>query len=58
MAKVLNCSLELNEIELQSPYYIHFRTDILKKVINLLISPAMGWIVSLLFFYKNSFGIY
>ena len=37
MAKVLDCSLEISEFELQSPYYVHFRTNTLEKGMNLLI---------------------
>ena len=52
MANVLDFGLEVSEFELQSCYCVHFL-----KVINLLISPAMGQIVSLLFFYKDGFNI-
>ena len=34
MAKMFNCNLEVREFELQSRYYVHFRTNNLKKVIN------------------------
>ena len=49
--KVLDCGIEVSQFDLQSSYYVHFWTNIP------LISPAMGWIVSLLFFYKEDFGI-
>ena len=42
MAKVLNCSLEVIEFELQSHYYAHFLTNTLGKGMKLLIPPAMG----------------
>ena len=57
MAKVLYVGLELSEFKLQSRYYTHFRTNTLGKGMNRLIPPFMGWIVSLLFFYKDDFGI-
>ena len=38
-------------------YYIHFQANALGKGINPFIPPAMGYIASLLFFGKNSFGI-
>ena len=37
--------------------YIHFWTNTFGKDMNPLILPAMGSIVSLLFFYKDIFGI-
>ena len=40
-----------------SLFYIHFQTNTLRKGMNPLIPPAMGEIVSLLFFYKDVFGI-
>ena len=45
-----------SEFELQSCYYVHFWTNTLGKGKNLLISPAMGKISPLQFFYKNGFG--
>ena len=39
MAQVLNCDLEVSKFELQSFYYVHFRTNTLEKVINPL-TPA------------------
>ena len=42
MAKVLNCSQEVREFKLQSPYCIYFQTNTLKKGMNSLSSPAMG----------------
>ena len=57
MAKVLNCGLEVSEFELQSLCYYHFRINPLGEGMNLLIPSAVGWIISLLFFYKDVIGI-
>ena len=38
MAKVLDCGLEENEVELQLFYSVYFRTNIIGKLMNLLIS--------------------
>ena len=46
---VLDSDVVISELELQSCYYIHFRTNALRKY--------TGWIVSLLFFYNDGFGI-
>ena len=50
MIKALDCKIVQSEFELQSRYNVHFRTNTLGKVVNLLILPAMGEIVPLLFF--------
>ena len=58
MTKVLNCSLGVPEFELQSHYYVYFRTDTLEKGMNLFIPlPVVGWMISLLFSYKYVFDI-
>ena len=57
MAKVLDCGLEESNFELQLHYYIHFWANSLGKDMKLLILPVIGSIVSLLFFYKDGFGI-
>ena len=57
MVKAMACGIVESEFELQSRYYIHFWTTTLWKGINPLILPAMGWIVQLLFFLKEGFGI-
>ena len=58
MAKVLVCGLSVTEFELQSNYYIHLRTNTLEKGMNLFIPlPAMYKMISVLFFYKEGFGI-
>ena len=41
MAKMLNCDREVSKFELQSRYYVHFRTNTLRKVIISLIPVAM-----------------
>ena len=35
IANVMDCSLEVSEFEIQSCYYVHFRTNTLEKVMNL-----------------------
>ena len=52
-AYLWNC----DEFEFQYCYFIHFQTNTLGKVKNPLILPAVGWIVPLLVFYKDYFGI-
>ena len=42
MVKATDCGIVVNEFELQSCYYVHFRTNTLGKGMNLLILPAMG----------------
>ena len=50
MVKVPDCGLELSKFELQSRYYVHFRTNAQAKRMNPIISSAMGYIVTLLLF--------
>ena len=58
MAKVLNCDFEVSESELKLRYYVPFWTNTLGKGIKpLYTTSAMGQIVPLLFFYKDSLGI-
>ena len=57
MVKAMDCGIIDSEFVLQSRYYVHFRTNTPGKGLYPLILPAMGKIVSLLFFYENSFGI-
>ena len=52
MAKVLDSIPEESSND-----WVHFRNNTLEKGMNLFINPAKGWIVSLLDFYKDSFGI-
>ena len=40
-----------------SLYYVRFQTNTLEKGMNSLVPPAMGQIVSMLFLYKDDFGI-
>ena len=42
MVKAMDYGIVESEFELQSCYYIHFRTNTLGKGMNLLILPAMG----------------
>ena len=42
MVKAMDCRIVVSEFELQSRYYIHFRTNTLGKGMNPLILPAMG----------------
>ena len=50
MVKAMDCGIVVREFVLQSFYYVHFLANTLGKGMNLLILPAMGKIVSLLFF--------
>ena len=45
MVKARDCGIIVRDFELQSRYYVHFRTKTLWKGMNPLILPAMGWIV-------------
>ena len=42
VVNVLNCDIVVSEFELQSRYYVHFRTNISGKTMNSLIPPAMS----------------
>ena len=42
IAKELDCSLEVSKFKFQWCYYIYFQTNILRKGMNSLITPAMG----------------
>ena len=42
MAKAMDSGIVVSEFELQSRYYVHFRTNTLEKGMNLLILLAMG----------------
>ena len=42
MVKALAYGVVVSEFELQSRYYVHFRTNTLEKGINPLIFPAKG----------------
>ena len=57
MANVLNCNIIAYEFEFQPYYDIHFWTNTFEKGMDPLIISAMGLIVPLLFFFKDSLGI-
>ena len=42
VANVLDYDIVVNNVELQLPYYIHFRINTLRKGLNTLIPLAMG----------------
>ena len=42
VANVLDCNIVVSEFELQSRYYVHFRTIVLGKVMNSLIPSSNG----------------
>ena len=50
MVKVMDCEIVVNELVLQSGYYVHFPANTLGKGMNPLILPSMAQIVPLLFF--------
>ena len=50
VVQTLDCGIVVRKFKLQSRYYVHFRMNTLRKCMNLLILPAMGYIVPLLFF--------
>ena len=41
MVKATDCRIVVNEFELQSRYYVHFRANTLGKGMNPIINPAM-----------------
>ena len=57
MVKAMDCGIVVSEFILRSRYYVHFRTNTFGKGMKPLILPSMGWIIPLLFFYENGFGI-
>ena len=42
MVKAMDCGIVIREFVLQSRYYVHFRANTLRKIMNPLILPAMG----------------
>ena len=42
MVKAMDCGIVISEFELQSHYYVHFRTNTLGKGMNPIIFPALG----------------
>ena len=57
MVKAMDCGFVVSEFDPQPRYYVHFRTNTLGKGMNPLIVLAICYIVPLLFFYENGFGI-
>ena len=57
IVKALDCDLNVSEFELQSFFYVHFRTNTLEKSMNLLIPAVSDKIVLLLFSFKDGFDI-
>ena len=57
MANVLDCCQEVSEFELQSYYYVNFWINTFGKGMEFPITPAISLILSLMFFYKDRFGI-
>ena len=55
MVKAMDCGIVVREFVLQSRYYV--RANTLGKGMNPLILPAVGYVVPLLFFQENCFGI-
>ncbi len=42
MVKAMDCEIVVSEFEIQSRYYVHFRTNTLGKGMKPLILPVMG----------------
>ena len=57
MVKAMDYGIVVSEFVLHSCYYVHFRANTPEKGMKPLILPAMGWIVPLLVFKENVFGI-
>ena len=55
MANELVCDIVVSEFELQSRYYVHFRTNILGEGMSP--PPSFQLMISSLFFCKDAFGI-
>ena len=47
-SEVLDCDIVVKKFELHKRYYVHFRTNILEKGMNLHILPAMDWMYNIL----------
>ena len=56
VVRVLKNGLEVSKFKLQSCYHFRIQINTFGKGINHLIQPNMGYIVPLLFFYKDGFG--
>ena len=57
MVKAVDSGIVAREFELQSRYYVHFRTYTLGRGMKPLILSAMGWIVLFLFFSNDGIDI-
>ena len=57
MVKALDCEIEESEFELQSRYYVLFRTNTLGKGMNPLILPAKGLNSATTIILLDGFGI-
>ena len=59
MVKELDCGIVVREFELQSRYYVHFRTNSLGKSVNPIYLPSYGLssTITILLNRKDSFGI-
>ena len=57
MVYVLDFDIVVSEFELRSLCYVHFRTNTSGKGMNPFISPAMRYVVPLVVFCKDGFGI-
>ena len=57
VASVLNYDIVVSGFELESYIYVNFRKNTLENILSPFIPLSLEWIVSLLFFYKDGFGI-
>ena len=57
VANVLGYNIVVSEFKIQSHYDVYFQTNTFRKGIKALNPSAMGWIVPLVVFYKDGFGI-
>ena len=57
MVNVSDCDIVVCKFELPSYFYVHFWNNTHGKAMNPIVSSAVGWIVPLLFYYKDGFGI-
>ena len=57
VANLQNDDIIESEFKRQSRYDVHFQTNALEIGMSRFKTQAMGWIVSLLFIYKDGFSI-
>ena len=57
MIKAVDCRIIVNEFEPDTRYYDHFWTNTHWKEMNAFIIQAMCWIVPLMLFWRDDFGI-